>query len=690
MSILSDRPKSYGSNLDSTGNQESTVVSTFSGANLLMDEQSVSPPQALACQNVEFIDGQVRIPRRGFAVAWTPAKGITSMWNWLQEQFNRLIVLDRTDGLVYSQDLVTPALSGNVISSGLSTVAGMVCAAVGYRLWMAFFNSSGVGAIQGQVWDGTYNGTTPNVEPLFPRALLSSEVTFSFNEFTTGIMTAGLHNFAVVVTAWNGAVTPPGPWGGGGVLVPQQFTCSGNKNLVITLTPTPDWPMWVNQVQIAMTPVVNPNRWFLVPGAITQVARGGSLTTNITINIDDNSLLSEATEITSTLFDLYTQAADNTGPFNPHCIRAYGARMVYLTRITGPDGLSLQGAIFVSEISQPQYLTLANNLLQLPEFQDTVTMEVFGNNLFVFGPEWTYVFNDNTREPTAWAQCTSISENIGSPFIKGVYPMSLQQGLWVAAKSGLYAFNGSAYSQLPASYLQTPDWNRINWSAPADTLQVIDYPDQRQVWVMAPLDGATVANYIMIWDYTKSYAPAMDDTGIRYCGTNWINTPGGSPTKIPLGALALVHSPTVQFLEAWVAAQSSSPGIIYRQKYAPADASLSNPTALYDDNGAGIDGKYRLASMTDYDQYYQQIGITVRAKGNGNLLPTYYGMDQTNGTALATIPLSMTPAVQYDRILDAQSYAACYEFSNQATVGWFAWISRVKGWFSRWIIQGDA
>lgn len=690
MSILASRPKSSGGNFDSNSNAESLVVTTFSGANLLLDEEDISPPQALACQNVEYTDGRVQIPRRGFSIAWTPAKGVTAMWNWLQEQFNRLIVLDRTDALVYSRDLINSGLSGNVITAGLSSVVGMVCSAVGYRLFMAFFNSSGVGAIQGQVWDGTYNGTTPNVESLFPRAILTTEINpFVFNEFTTGIMTAGLHNFAVVITTWNGAVTPPGPWGGGGILVPQVFTCSGNKNLEITLTPTTTWPMWVNQVQIAMTPVINPNRWFLVPGAINLVARGGALAVNVTVNIDDNSLLAEATEITSTLFDLYTQDASSAGPFNPHVIKAYGARTVYLTRITGPDGISLQGAIFPSELANPQYITLQNNLLQLPEFQDTTTMEVFGPNLFVFGPEWTYAFNDNTREPTAWAQCSSISENIGSPFIKGVCPMALNQGLWVAAKPGLFAFNGSAYSQLPASYLQTPDWNRINWNAPADTLQIIDYPDQRQVWVMAPLDSSTVANYIFIWDYTQSYAPASDDSGIRYCGTNWINTSGGSPTKIPLGAIALVHG-SAQYLEAWVACQAASPGIIYRQKYAPVDASLSNPTALYDDNGAGIDGKYRMASITDYDQWYQQIGITVKAKGNGNLLPTYYGTEGSNSQAMAVIPLSMTPTVQYDRLVDAQGYAACYEFSNQATVGWFAWISRVKGWFSRWVLQGDS
>jgi hypothetical protein len=678
-------------------NAQSTLVNTFSGADQLQDEASITAPSALALQNCEFLGNSV-ITRRGFGVAYAAALGITSMWDWFQEAQNYLVYLNpgASGGPKASWiNLENTSLTGDIVT-GLASAVGMTNAALGFREMMTFFNSSGVGSEQCYVWDGTYYDATSNAEPMFPHAPVLSAQVNAFTFANSGAptapaigVTAGLHYFALVVTTYNGLQGPPGPIDSSSNFLPQPFTAAGGQALTITIPPATTWPINYNTIQIAMTPVNNPNNWYIVPGTITGVPRGGSFSVNIQIEIDDISLADEAQNITSTLFTLYTQNPDGTGPFNPHFVLPYGNRMVYGCRLPTVSNVgTVQGALFASEINNPNYITLQYHLLQLPEFRDVATAGVLNDVLYVFGGDWTYAFSDNTQYPVQWAPCTTVSANIGSPFIKGVTVNIARNIMWVCAKGGLFAFNGNAYDNQPSSYIQgAADWSSINWAAPANTLQVVDYPDKRIVVVMAPVGSSqTTANYMLVWDYSQGY----DAASIRYCGMWWINGSGG---QLTLGAIANVHSVAQNVEELWVGMQVADN--IYRQKYIPADASANpatSPTALYNDNTYGIDSKYRPASPMAADApVYQQLGVMLRIRGAGSATVNAYSLDQTNEiTTIAPVTLAWQPGKTYLRLYDKQAQASNIEITNQATAGQFFWLSAIRYFFQPWLQQGNS
>src|SRR5580765_6858289 len=106
----------------------STEVSEFYGANLISDEEDQVAPQGLLNYNCEYIEGQVRT-RRGFAQVWNPAAKITTLYNWLQQAYNRLVYLNRTSGSVISRDLS----SGVEVTLMATSAVAFVAAQAAYR-----------------------------------------------------------------------------------------------------------------------------------------------------------------------------------------------------------------------------------------------------------------------------------------------------------------------------------------------------------------------------------------------------------------------------------------------------------------------------------------------------------------------------------------------------------------------------
>jgi hypothetical protein len=673
---------------------EQQVTTNFFGPNQIVDEEDLSEPAAISSRNTGFNEGMVQVPRKGFDEVWNPAAKITTLYNWIQQQYNRLIYLNRTAGTVVSRDLAT-STNTTVVASAAVAVA---FAQAGYRLYMAFFNATAGGVSQAKVWDGTLTTGVPNIEAVFQRPLNTSDLTGSgnwgtFTEPLAGTVTAGEHFFALVITTWNGYQTAPGPLDSGStLLIPESFTSAGSKNLQLVINPATVWPSWVNTVQLAMTPVANPDRWFLVPQAVATVARGTNFTVTYTVDLDDATLVGEATEITNTLFDLYHQATSGGGPTSPHFICGYGTRTVYLTRFVGPDGLSLIGTILISDPAKPQYIILGENDLNLPEGRDCLTAFVLGNTLYVCGPSWTYAISDNKQTPTNWGEWRLIDGAIGSPFIKGVQANPTAGYAWVADHNGLFYFTGSTFrnvggAAVPASYEQTPDWNRINFAAAQDTLEVIDDSRNRIVMVKCALDGATVATHILAWDYTNGTQIGQ----IKYCGPWCIgsySTAVSAPTY-GVGALAVVQNQTTKIKEVWIA-RGDAAGNVKRQKSIEAgDATTTDPSALYDDDNLGIDGAYNFLAVSQAQNgVQQQVGAHVRLRGMGQVNITARSLDQLNPIELAPISASdnsMTPGRRWLRTMNKQSECCSYEFDNGATVGAFFYLAVIQAYFKPWL-----
>lgn len=643
----------------------------FGGPNLLSDEEDISAPQGISCRNVEYVEGQVRIPRRGFTQVWNPNKVLRVLYSWVQQQYNRLIYLNSSNQVV-ARDLTDH--TELTLLTGI-TAAGMTFAQAGYRLYMAFFDNDGASSIACKVWDGTAPTGGPQVEDAFQPTLTTADLLGgdnwgTFTEPSAGSVTVGQHMFAVVPTTFNGFQTQPGPTDFG-AFTPRAFTAAGSKIIHISLSPATVWPLWVNKLQIAMTTVENPSRWFLVPGAIWFVTRGSGTAATFDIDIDDVTLTGGGpTEITDTLFNLYTATT------YVHCLIAYNNRNVYLTRTVGPDLYSLVGTILISEPFQPQYVIPSQNLLNLPEFRDCLTGFALGSTLYICGPSWTYAFTDNLRVPVLWSPPRRVSGSIGSPFIRGVSANDAKGYAWVADRTGLYFFDGSVFPIIPCSYEQQPDWDRINFSAGQNMLRVLDSPDDRLIMVRAPLDGATISTHILVWDYTDGVTTKK----IKYCGLWNIAAFSG------VGDFEIVQAAVSKAKQLWISRGDAVGDVKRLKSIKDGDATPTAPGALYDDDTQGIDSAYRLlAASNSADGVMQQVGAGFRIRGQGQININAYSFDQVRVTPLAPITSeenSMAPGQRHLRLLDEQSEAVSYEVNNGAAPNVFAYWAAIRTYYT--------
>jgi hypothetical protein len=667
---------------------DSHEVTDFTGPTLIQDEEDIRDPRGLAAADVEYTARGLVKTRNGFAPVWTATGPIKSLYNWLQSITNRLI---------YFQ---TSGASGNVVSRNIRdnseitvlsgiTALGFSLAESGYRLILTFFKADvqpqlPTGATEGRIWDGSWTSGPPltaNVEKLFPRALLKSEVTLSFTEPGAGNVTAGKHYFGVAVTSYSGGQTPLGPtaadlpWASA---TADSFTASGNKSISVTLHPTTTWPMWVYSVQIAMTDIVNPDRPYLIPGAVAGVPRGSSVNVTINFNIADEALADTGEDVVdSGRFALFTQNSAGNGPINPYKVIAFNERTVFLADIFSPDLFSSYTAILISEQNNPHWITANNHQRNLPEYRKACSGGVISSVLYIAGPNWTYGFSDNTRLPSQWAVPRTVSPNIGTSFINGIC-----QGngyLWVAHSSGLYKFDGGLYPLKPTSYEQTPDWEKINFMAPPGALRVLENPDRRMVYVIAPVnlapgDNQAVANRILVWDYSSG----TTSDKVQYCGMYAIQA-----GAYPIGDGCIVHSPQYTIQELWLGRATA--GNVLRQKSIPADSAVE-VAGLYDDDATGIASRYRFGPLVGVNvapsDYH---GANIRVRGNGTLKHRVYSLDASNARPLTDITADMSPSKRYTRLFDKQNESCSYEIDNNSTPGAFFILAAVRTYFSKWL-----
>lgn len=667
---------------------DSREVSDFTGPTLIQDEEDIRVPRGLAAADVEYSAKGVVKTRNGFAPAWTATGPIKSLYNWIQSKTNRLI---------YFQ---TSGATGNVVSRNLRdnseitvltgiTALGFSLVESGYRLILTFFGADTqpqlpTGSTEARIWDGSWTSGPPltaNVEKMFPRALLKTEVTMAFSEPSAGNVTAGKHYFGVVVTSYSGGKTPLGPtapdlpWTS---VTADTFTASGNKNISVTLHPTTTWPMWVYSVQIAMTDITNRDRPYLIPGAVAGVPRGGSANVTINFNMADEVLADTGEDIINAgYFSLFTQNSAGNGPINPYKVIAYNKRAVFLADIFSPDLFSSYTGIFISEQDNPHWITANNHQLALPEYRKACSGGVISGALYIAGPNWTYGFSDNTRLPSQWAVPRHVSPNIGTSFVNGIC-----QGngyLWVAHSSGLYRFDGGVFPLIPTSQEQGPDWKKINFMAPPGALHVVENPDQRMVYVIAPVNlspGANqqTANRILVWDYS---AGTTSDKA-QYCGMYAIQ--GGA---YPIGDGCVVYSPQNTIQELWLS--KAVTGKVLRQKSTPADYGDEDP-GLYDDDSIGISSSYRFGPLVRVDvapgDYH---AVNVRVRGAGTIKHRVFSLDGTNPKQLTDIAVNMSPSRRYLRMFDKQNESCSYEIDNNSTAGTFFILAAVRTYFTQWL-----
>jgi hypothetical protein len=652
------------------------VLSKIRGAASLPDQFDKSGIEDFAelAHNVEIqLDAQVQ-GRRGFGAAWNPNKGITSMFNWILAAANRIAYFNKTDGIVTLRNL-TAGTEVDILTGSTAETADF--ASLGARLLFAQITSAGAGAAQARIWDGV---TAPaSADKAFEPPMASTAMSFSTSEPAAGTVSKGVHKLAVVFTTRTGYETRPCPvtagFGSSGSiadLVAGSVTASGNKTLRVQITPSGTWPTNFVSAALLMTTVQNNARYFFVPGCTAAVTGGGAGTVTFPdINLNDAILGSsssvEAVTAAKNYFGLYSQDASGNGPFSPFKVLGYSDRAVYFATLS--DGTS---GVFVSNKNAPQWITLANHLIQLEEKRQITTGFVLRGSLYLVGPGWTYACSDNTSLPVSWAPPQQVDGRIGTPSVFGVCANSSLGYAFVAATDGLYVFEGGAYGTLPISYLNSADWSRINWAAAQGTVQVLDFPAAKIVLVKVPLDGASSANAMLAWDYSQGRAWNR----VNYCGL-WDSTAFAN-----IGAIANVWNPTAKVFEIYLSRYSA--GAVFRSKSAAA-----GDVSIYNDNGAGYLSRYRTAGLPPASPEPRQIhGFRPRITGNGSIIPTVYTLDNTRSHVLATITASTAPGKFPLVLCDVQSEGAFLEFSNNGVAdAWFKLAGLEVFYSDEWVVQ---
>lgn len=582
------------------------------------------------------------------------ATGVKQLVEWPTASYQRLLLLATAAASNFVTHLnMTLGTREDILTGINSAYSNLIAEVFGSRMYFALQTDAGAGYTYGYVANGLFaGGVGSQTDTLFQAPF--TNVSMAVTTPDVGEMTAGDHKVALVYLTNNGYETKAH-------VISDVATAVDGQNMVITITPGSVWPAWVDDVKLLLAPVSNQNTYYFVPiadGGLASATPGTTTPIQFTISISDD-VLSLGTNGDDWL-DLATASQVGAIRF----LTSYGDRMVYITERS--DALTLSGVtpIIISERGDPQRVWLFRSEKFLPSKLEAVAAFELYNTLYVLGPSWTYAFNDTTGYPVEWATPDTISESVGVRYAgcvsRRVSKADAVQVRFVAAESGMYAFTGGTYSQLPMSYWQTKTYKRINWEAPSWCFEVTDDQENQRVYFLVPLDEAVQPSHILTWDYKKG----MGRNSVRFSLDNYAHA--------DISGIELIKHPTTKRTSLWFCQPDGTQ--IWRQMDPDHDA---NP---YNDAGVGIQSIWqsmKLAPVAQAPQRFAGVMMNLRGAGIAALRMLGYRGEPTRGPwqkELETAPkhLGLTT-------VGFNSETAYLEISNQGVAN--AWWR--LGWLKR-------
>jgi hypothetical protein len=536
-------------------------------------------------------------------------------------------------------------------AEGISVVSG------GNQIFIAGFTSTAAGADQLRVVG--VDGAAVNID----KAFLGPQTTKpTLGESGSGSVTAGVHSVGYIITTRNGFTGAISPAVSAGTFdFTSQITASGGKQITFSLTIT--WPTEAASVQIVMSTTTNPFQLITVPGLGFNVPGGSSFPITATIDISDQQLELEGTDVTNNQYFL-TQDTMGNGPFNPFKVVEYGPRTSYLTYDSNGSF-----AVYFSQGQNPQPLSEAFNKKKLPGFRKGTSAFVLRGVYYVLGPHWTFSFEDTNDLPALWASATLVDGEIGTLCVEGT--MVNASGDWAAVASitGLYIFNGQ-YADKPISYMVDPDWRRINWNA-AQTIRMSDNKDKKQILLSVPLDGATTPSHLMMFDYSDCEG-VPDWERVKY--SLW-NLASYTPR-----ALCVFQNPSTARMEFLIG--KGTAGGVLRQMNQTDD---THPYA--DQTSSAIAFTYQIAPQPDgyIGNVLRHKGGYVRCQGSGVLSATSYSLDNQVAVPWSRpITLAANPGVDYFRQFIINGERCSVKFTCGTAAGDYVILSAYRHQYIEW------
>lgn len=660
-------------------------ISSFRGVRSYMDNTEGDIEQALEAVNVEFrVDGETLRTRRGIGVALNITEKASSVFDWVTDNWSFLVWLHPGVGIKIGDKTAADfAASVSTVIAQTTATHATFCQN-GNRLYVAFLDSNQRSTSSAYVICRI--GSNFTADKLFapPKTGLTPTIT----EPGTGRVTQGIHYFGIVLEHRGGFIGRPSPDSGSGepnstTFQRITFTSAGDKNLRLVITPSTNWPDDAVQARLVMTPVSNPALYIFVPDAVVTVPAGTTTAITFNIDIDDATLRMSARDddgaAATKLLSLKTQTTAGTPPFYPHCIFSYGDYIGFVTQLTEPDGNQLS-TLLISQRNQAERIILNRSIIRTPnQLPVTLAFELNGQTCII-GPNHTHITSDGGGDPVTWGIPRKIGNGIGTEAHRGVDVDKANNYALVASKTGLYVFNGFAYSNLPISHGQTDKWQTINWSY-ARNLIVKNDVTEKIVYVLAPT-GSTPTYKLWAWSY-KNFDPKNLEHWWKSADFSEVTIP-----NYPFATIAMVQNdlPTAPSTaskqsELWLFPTSTATH--FRRMKSVADSNIYQDGP--DDSPESIACRYVPRNVPSRMQaalhYYH--GVTCKLAGNGQLNVRVQELNNETNNYTDLYPAYLSDqTVDYELFgSDLLAHKAHYVFTNSSAGSYFV-LSALRFYYS--------
>lgn len=478
-------------------------IDDFGGGNQRGERSDVKPEWAIEATNCEFEPGFLKT-RKGVyphpSSVFTEAGPVSGVYNHLYANKSYVYRAIQTPGtnvqVARAQYDGTGATAGaptlNTATPGYGTFAGF-----GKRVYCVLGNAAQDSGLLGAI-----DTTTLLQQAVWIPPLEGTEYTMAFVITpAVGQVTAGTHAFFLLVRSKTGFVTRTSPITTLSSGNPTPFATAGlsaNDSITFTLTPVSTWSPDIYSIQLVATPINLVDRYIVV-GTENVIT---SPTMNVVLTFDINDV--DLTQLTQTndTYDqvIYTglnQAVSTDQPVKPYYCFQCGERLgiFYIDPFNGPT-------MGFSEPSNYEWFQFNRHMIQLPGAAKAIAGKWAQGTIYIYTENGTYAYVDTGGFPVTWPKPRVVDAKIG---VSVPYAITLDSGGngFVAHRTGLYAFEGGQYLQVPLSYWQPDSWDVIDWANPSISL-TDDKEKYRAVFCYKDLSGT---RHVLTWNYTNGFGP---------------------------------------------------------------------------------------------------------------------------------------------------------------------------------------
>ena len=674
----------------------SATKGNFGGSWTAVDAASIDDRGASFAQNVRYFKNEVQT-RYGWGVAasfssypaGTSGMGPGPMYNWISSLGDYLVWSNSGGSNTINLSRLTDNPPTIVANLSVSANFGIpVFAPIGPRLFVSNWT---IGNAQTQFTSVgpaviSYNGVF-NYDPIIPGPASTTLVPSTApTEPGVGVVTAGLHYIGLRMLHRSGFLGRPGPDTSTTTnptpqtFAPIAFTSTGNHNLKWAFTPGTNWPADVIQVQLLMSPVDNPNQFFLIPGATQNVTGGSATSVNITFNIADDALVAGAAAIDCTnSLNFYTASATGQAYMQCLAVAAIGSRMFYISQLPDANG-NMFSVIFASDSANYQQISLSQHVIQIPNQLDIRAVFGVQGAIYIVGPHWTYVTQDTGGVPVTWPTPQIVDGRKGAEGPNCVEVATSGQYAWVADRSGLYYFNG-IYQALPIDYLGL-DYSSF-LKIPDVFLQVVDDPLRHRVLVNGSQIDFGSKYFILEFDYTFG----LDPYSVRYTRHDRLGMFAGPIAIVQNDLTTIGVTSHTKVPELWLGATglgSDGKLHVYREKNPVYDSNVYQDDAVA--GAAAIHTIYETNAMPEPGGsalILAHQAVIPRIVGSGTMSAWgVYTLDKQQFKNLPSYTLSLTPDFRPIQRCYLKGSGFIYHFEMNA-VGSFFILSDLTLFYSK-------